>query len=49
MKKVSKEFMVLGILLLAIGLTFGIKNKFIDKTVEILVRDNSITYKTNKK
>lgn len=49
MKKVSKKFMVLGILLLAIGLTFGIKNKFIDKTVEILVRGNSITYKTNKK
>ncbi len=47
MKKEIKLLILIGIIFISIGLLFGLKNKFIDKNIEIIINNNSITYKNN--
>ena len=48
MKKESKTLTLIGLILIMIGVLFGLKDKLIDKNIEVLVKDNIITYKNGQ-
>lgn len=48
MKKESKTLTLIGLVLIMIGVLFGLKDKLIDKNIKVVVKDNIITYKNGQ-